>query len=45
MNDSGLLGGILDFYIASPRTAQNATDPQFGAAVTGRELLGLTTFG
>jgi hypothetical protein len=48
MNDAWLMGGIhamLDFYIASPRTAQNVIDPQFGATVTGRELLGLTTFG
>lgn len=48
MNDAWLLGGVhayLDFYVASPRTAQNIVDPQFGATVTGRELLGLTTFG
>lgn len=48
MNDSWLLGGVhahLDFYIASPRTESNILDPQFTATVTGRELLGLTTFG
>lgn len=48
MNDSWLMGGIHachDFYVASPRTAQNVLDPQFGVTVTGRELLGLTTFG
>jgi hypothetical protein len=42
------VGGInakLDFYLASPRTEANFLDPQFGATVTGRELLGLTTFG
>ncbi len=48
MNDSWLMGGIhaqLDIYLASPRTAANIVDPQFGATVTGRELLGLATFG
>jgi hypothetical protein len=48
LNDSWLMGGIhakLDFYVASPRTEANILDPQFGATVTGRELLGLTAFG
>ena len=48
LNDSWLMGGIhalLDFYVASPRTRNNIIDPTFGATVTGRELLGLTTFG
>jgi hypothetical protein len=48
LNDSWLMGGIhagVDFYVASPRTAQNIIDPQFGATVTGRELFGLTLFG
>ena len=48
MNDAWLMGGIHachDFYVASPRTAQNVLDPEFGLTVTGRELLGLTTFG
>lgn len=35
----------MDFHLASPRTAANIIDAQFGATVTGRELLGLTTFG
>lgn len=48
MNDAWLLGGIharLDVYMASPRTAANLLDPEFGCTVTGREVLGLTTFG
>lgn len=48
MNDAWLMGGIharLDFHVASPRTANNILDPTYGATVTGRELLGLTTFG
>jgi hypothetical protein len=45
LNDSWLMGGIhglLDFYVASLRTAGNIIDPTFGATVTGRELLGLS---
>jgi len=48
LNDSWLMGGIharFDFYVASPRTEQNILDPTYAATVTGRELLGLTTFG
>ena len=48
LNDSWLMGGIhagLPFYVASPRTQGNILDPQWGITVTGRELLGLTTFG
>lgn len=48
MNDAWLMGGIhafLDFHVASPRTANNILDPTYGATVTGRELLGLITFG
>jgi hypothetical protein len=48
LNDAWLMGGIhagLDFYLASPRTKDNIYDEEFGLTVTGRELLGLTTFG
>lgn len=48
LNDSWLLGGIhvrLPFYLASPRTEQNLVDRTYGFTVTGRELIGLTTFG
>ena len=48
MNDAWLMGGIhacLEFNVASPRTASNILDPTYAATVTGRELLGLTTFG
>ena len=48
LNDSWLMGGIHarhDFYLASPRTKDNILDSTYGATVTGRELLGLTTFG
>jgi hypothetical protein len=48
MNDAWLLGGIHarhDIYMASPRTENNLVDPQYGCTVTGREVLGLTTFG
>lgn len=48
LNDSWLMGGIharLPFYLASPRTKANIVDPAFGFTVTGRELIGLTTFG
>lgn len=48
MNDAWLMGGIharLNFHVASPRTENNILDPTYGATVTGRELLGLTTFG
>jgi hypothetical protein len=48
LNDSWLMGGIharLPFYLASPRTKANIVDPAYGFTVTGRELIGLTTFG
>lgn len=48
LNDSWLMGGIhagFPFYLASPRTKQNIVDPAFGFTVTGRELIGLVTFG
>lgn len=48
LNDAWLMGGIharLPFYVASPRTKENVTDPTFGFTVTGRELIGLLRFG
>ena len=48
LNDSWLMGGIhgcLPFYVASPRTEANLRDPTYKLTVTGREILGLTTFG
>jgi hypothetical protein len=48
LNDAWLMGGIhawLPFYLASPRTKENIVDPTFGFTVTGRELIGLMTFG
>lgn len=48
LNDSWLMGGIhagFPFYLASPREIQNIEDKKFGFTVTGRELIGLLTFG
>lgn len=48
MNDAWVLGGIhshTPFYLASPRNQQNIAHQQYGITVTGRELLGLITFG
>lgn len=48
LNDAWLMGGVhagLPFYMASPRTEANVLDPTWGITVTGREVLGLKTFG
>jgi hypothetical protein len=49
MNDAWVLGGIhshTPFYLASPRTQVNvAAGAPRGMTVTGRELIGVTTFG
>jgi hypothetical protein len=48
LNDSWLMGGIhsgYPFYLASERSATNLLDKTFGVTVTGREIIGLMTFG
>lgn len=48
MNDCWVLGNIhacRDFYLASPKTAEYLIDPKYGMTVTGRELLGILSFG
>lgn len=47
-NDSWILGGIhgkVEFHLASPRRKDNVINPIYGLTVTGRELVGLKTFG
>ena len=50
MNDAWLLGGLHStnpIYLASGRTSENVkgTNPAYPMSVTGRELIGITSFG
>jgi hypothetical protein len=49
MNDAWVIGGVhahTPFYLASPRTQANIqAAPPRGVTVTGRELIGVSTFG